>query len=462
MRIKYGQLLALLTLVGCASPAAITTEPTAAAITTTTLDTPVAPSPSSTATPAPVTATRPTPTDTPTPSATATPSPPPPTPSPTPSAPIANTLLLYTTPVTDPSGQAYWAFRTLPPLPQFDPASFDTLYGPRSGSEDFSMFFADFQPQLSPDGRQLLIPGLASYPEYGVEGTGTWLVDLATGAARQLLPSGVSATWNPTSDAIAYADGDTLFTLSTAEGATPQPIFQHPDLWDIYAKWSPDGQWIAAVSGVQHEPTGEEQTTLTFTYWLVPAGGGPARELAQRETGAGGYSARGVSWSPDGQYLLAHNLAYELAGNQLAPSDIGWLEWLPDRPQLLNRADEGLRVITVTGEEIVVAEQSAIHSAISYAFSHDGRRLAFSLPAADNDVPLAISDLASGETQIAAIVPDALYVSELRWSADDTLLIAGADHGQGRYDIWTLPAAPNSTAERLIADAVLIEAVPTE
>jgi hypothetical protein len=49
----------------------------------------------------------------------------------------------------------------------------------------------------------------------------------------------------------------------------------------------------------------------------------------------------------------------------------------------------------------------------------------------------------------------------LRWSADDTILIAGADHGQARYDIWTLPAAPNSTAERLIADAVLIDAVPT-
>ena len=212
---------------------------------------------------------------------------------------------------------------------------------------------------------------------------------------------------------------------------------------------------------VQHEPTGEAQTTLTFTYWLVPAGGGPARELAQRETGAGGYSAEGVSWSPDGQYLLAHNLVYDLAGNQLLPSDVGWLEWLPDQPQLLNRADEGLRVITVTGEEIEVAEQSAYHSAISYAFSRDGRRLAFSLPAADNDIPLAISDLASGATQIVGVIPDALYVYDLRWSADDTALIAGADHGQGRYDIWTLPAAPNSTAERLIADAVLIDAVPT-
>ncbi len=94
----------------------------------------------------------------------------------------------------------------------------------------------------------LLVPGLASYPEHGVEGTGTWRVDLTAKTARRLLPGGVSATWNPAGDAITYADGDTLFTLSTAEGATPEPIFQHPDLWDIYAKWSPDGQWIAAVT----------------------------------------------------------------------------------------------------------------------------------------------------------------------------------------------------------------------
>ena len=101
---------------------------------------------------------------------------------------------------------------------------------------------------------------------------------------------------------------------------------------------------------------------------------------------------------------------------------------------------------------VVVAEKES---------KRDGRRLAFSQAPTDAGTPLAIHDLASGKTQIAGIVPDALYVSELRWSADDTLLIAGANHGEGRYDIWTLPAAPNSTAERLIADAVLIDAVPT-
>ena len=146
---------------------------------------------------------------------------------------------------------------------------------------------------------------------------------------------------------------------------------------------------------------------------------------------------------------------------QLLPTETGGLTWLPDRPQLFQRT-EWLRILSVTGEEIDVIEESAYHSTINWAFSRDGRRLAFSQAPTDEGTPLAIHDLASGATQIVGVIPDALYVYDLRWSADDTARIAGADHGQGRYDIWTLPAAPNGPAERLLADAVLIEAVPTK
>ena len=465
MCLKVSQLLVLLALGGCASPTAIINEPTTVASSTmatiapTTTASTATPLLTTTATSAPVTVTpsAPAPTDTPTPAPSPTATAPP---SPTPPAPIAGTLLLYTTPVTDANGQAHWAFRTLPPLPQFDSAAFDTLYGPDNGFSDFSMFFADSNPQLSPDGQSLLVAGTRGSPEHGVAGTPTWLIDLTTGAARQLFADGVIATWSPAGDAITYVEDGTLFTISTAAGATPQAIFQHPDLWDIYAKWSPDGQWIAAVSGVQHEPTGKVQTDLTFTYWLVPAGGGPARELAQRETSTAGYSADEVSWSPDGQYLLAHTRVYDLAGNQLMPEGIGGLDWLPDRPQLFHLATERPRIISVTGEEIALVEQSAYHSTLNWALSNDGRRLVFSQKSTDAGVPLAIYDLESGETQIAGTIPNAIYDSELRWSEDDTKLIAGVDYGEGRYAIWTLEARPGSTAERLIENAVLIEVVP--
>ena len=105
-------------------------------------------------------------------------------------------------------------------------------------------------------------------------------------------------------------------------------------------------------------------------------------------------------------------------------------------------------------------EQSAYHSTLNWALSNDGRRLVFSQKSTDAGVPLAIYDLESGETQIAGTIPNAIYDSELRWSEDDTKLIAGVDYGEGRYAIWTLEAQPGSTAERLIENAVLIEVVP--
>ena len=372
-------------------------------------------------------------------------------------APIANTLLLYTTPVDDPSGQAYWAFHTLPPLPGPDPAAFDTLYGSNQG-EGPARYFRDFRPQLSPDGRYILVPGLAGYPEYGVEGTGTWLIDLTTGAARELLPDGVIATWSPTSDAITYVKNGVLYALDIAAGATPTLLYENLDLWPLYAKWSPDGQSILAMTGVQDELTGD----LTFTYWLVPAGGGPPRELARHETLGAEYSSSEISWSPDGQFLLMHNQVYDLDGNALLPEQVGGLGWLPDRSQLIHWEAEELRIISVHGEDVAIIPIGGDPHQIPlrWAFSSDGRRLAYSMQRGEEGIALAIHDLESGETQVVGTVPGALYVNLLRWSADDNLLITETDHGEGRYNIWTLETRPGGAVERLIENAELIEVVP--
>lgn len=459
-RTGYCLLMMLLILAGCTSSAETVSQPTSTIPKGTSPDAPVA-TPGPTVNTAVPTATQPAPTDAP----TFTPSPAPSAaaatpPSPTPPTPIDGTLLLYTTPVTGADGQTYWAFRTLPPLPQLDPAAFDAHYGPDTGTFDSSMFFASYNPQPSPDGQALIVPGLPAYPEYGVEGTPTWLLDLATGATRQLLPHGVIATWSRDSDAVAYVEGDTLYTLDVIPEAAPKPVFQHPDLWDIYAKWSPDGQWIAAVTGTEHEPTGETETNLTLTYWLVPPGGGPARELAQLETYSAGYGASDLAWSPDGQFLRAHGWVYDLAGNLLPTGDAGGLEWLPDRPQLLYWMDGALRVITPTGDEIARVQVNKA-AGTSWAFSPDGRRLAFGMPPEEEGIPLAVHDFDSGETRRIGVVPDAVYFYSLHWSADGSLLIFTAGTGEGRDDIWTMPATPGAGApERMLADATLIEALP--
>ena len=175
--------LVTLALAGCASsPAATneaqpsTTTPTSSTATSAANNTPTtteAPLPTETAIP-------PAPTATPTIVAQPTL----PTAPPLAVTPIADTLVLYTLAVPgqltpDQPVDTYWAFRTLPALPGLDQAVFDTFYGPYEDMEP-GRFFFNFRPQLSPDGRYILVAGLVSYPQYNVEGTGTWLIDLQT------------------------------------------------------------------------------------------------------------------------------------------------------------------------------------------------------------------------------------------------------------------------------------------
>jgi len=374
---------------------------------------------------------------------------------------LDNTLILYAANVevetTPGHSSTYYAFRTSPSLPFLDPAIFDTFYGESMQIEPIGMFLDEFHPQLSPNEQYLLIPGLASYPEYGVEGTGTWLIDLEAGEARKILPDGVIATWNSTSDAIAYVADDTLYTLRIEENDKPMPLFQNSHLWPLYANWSPDGRWIATVTGVQRQITEPDQADLILTYWLIPVNHDPPLELTVQEDLAMEYSSAEMSWSPDGQFLLMRNEVFDLQGNLLSPDYPGRVHWLLDASSLLNDSGDGFSILSIAGDEIARISNTPANA---WSFSHNGGRLAFDLPPTDDGIPLAIYDLESGETQMVGNVPGALRINSLRWSVDDSLLITEAEHGEARYDIWTLPAAPNSTAERLIADAVLIDAVP--
>ena len=378
-------------------------------------------------------------------------------PTPTAVAPVANTLLLYTTTAAGQSGQAYWAFRTLPTLPRLDPAAFDALYGADQGMPDFSMFFADFRPQLSPDGRYVVVPGLHSYPEYGVEGTGTWLLDLVAGEARQLLPDGVIATWSPASDAITYVDGGALYTLSVAPGATPQPLLTDENLWPLFAKWSPAGDSIVTLISAETDESDPFNPRFFAGLWLVPVDGSPPRLLTTLEMFAVEYVSDQIAWSPDGRYVLAMNAVYDLEGTLVSPEYDGAVEWLPEGERLMLWGGNGLDVITVAGE--VVTHIDDLYSD-TWAFSHDGRRLAYVRREQPEEGPVAVAvfDLESGDRWDAR----AGSAWPIRWSADDNRLILGVYERQmgGRPQIVSVSAAPDGAPEKLLLDyAELIEVV---
>lgn len=383
---------------------------------------------------------------------------------------IEKTLILYTTlansglALTVPDetiSEDSWAFRTLPSLSFLNPRVFDSLYGRYQyhSTDDVNLRFLYFRPQLSPDNRYLLVPGVGSIPEENIMGTGLWLIDLFGQTARQLLTEPRITTWSPISNAITYVADDTLYTLDITEGSEPRALFQRPELSVDNSQWSPDGHYIAVLTS-DPEPKDPEGTLYSNTYWLVPTSGDPPSMLAERLAGAIQRTPDEMSWSPDGQYLLIRNEVFDLSGNALSPDYSGAVSWLPNDTQLLVNGPKELRIATIADEEI--AHIANVPFPATFAWSHDGQRLAYlpgQGPNIDVDAQIAIYDVVSGNNRVVGTVPQVDGVRLLRWSADDSRLILGLSR-EGQDEIWAVDAQAGSAPQLLLGNALLIEVVP--
>jgi len=99
---------------------------------------------------------------------------------------------------------------------------------------------------------------------------------------------------------------------------------------------SPDGRWIVAA-----QPTAqEERPTSTF---LVPVGGGPARELCDR---------CGVAWSDDGKSLLVGYSTWDAAGSKQKTAR------KPDQLFVLTLPDDA-SIVALAGHELETADTLA-------------------------------------------------------------------------------------------------------
>jgi hypothetical protein len=255
-------------------------------------------------------------------------------------------LILYAAPE-----DGKWAFKTLPIVAPFDHSVFTDFYGPIApNSSDIAFYFLTFFPQLPPNGRYLLLPGIGGFTNPSGElGTGLWLADMKDYTLRQLLAQAKAPTWSPDSEEIAYVEGDTLYKLAINEDGTPVPLFSHPELQGLYARWSPDGHWVAAVTTALEPPEETDSPTLTDTYWLVSTLGEAPIMLAQRSGSAIGGPREWLSWSADGQYLLVRgqNEVLDFSGVQISPPLPGAASWLPGQSLLLVNGREGVRLMTI-------------------------------------------------------------------------------------------------------------------
>lgn len=376
--------------------------------------------------------------------------------SPSPSFDFANNIILYTT-ISTPSNKKapYWALRTLPNLSFLPPSVFEVFYGEVGHADDIGLYSFNFRPQPSPNGRFITLPGIGGYTNpNGDLGTGLWLADLQAQIARQLLPQAKIITWSPESDQITYIDNDTLYVLAIEEGASPIPLFTHPQLNGLYARWSPDGNWIAVVTTTLSHQDGATEADIEDTYWLIPTSGSEPKLLTKKPGFAMEHVADEITWSDNSQFILlrGRNEAFNLAGEQVSPPLTGAAHWQPGETQLLiNGRTGGLSLMTVDGVEISVISDKF---APKWAFSHDGQQLAYTQETDTHQIDIFVFDLKNNQSRFINVVTEP-YIDLLRWSYGDDYLIFEA--GQ---TIWAVAPQPNSALKRIVEDGTLIEIVP--
>lgn len=393
---------------------------------------------------------------------------------------IDNTLLLYTTqvmtnaldisiaPITNNSFEVtpqssavssamvnFWALKIWPESLSPEQPEFDIFYGEVATTDDIDRYFFNFRPQVSPNGRYILLPGIGGYPHPNNDlGTGLWLFDLQEGKTRQLLPQAKIATWNPQNDQIVYVEGDTLYILPIAEGATPFPLFTHPHLNWLYARWSPDGNWISVVTSEPGELTEQGTVETTDAYWVIPTNGELAQKLAENKSTAIEHTAREIAWSYDSQFLLIRNEVFNLVGEKMSSTYPGQVYWLPNQHLVLVNSDNSLHIATITGEGTVDISNSF---ATAWAFSHDGQQLAYSQSSNNGYVEIYTFNIETMENILVGSVA-ANFLDIIRWSNNDQYLLM--DDGQNNSPIWAINTQLIGATEQVLNKGVLIEVIP--
>ena len=201
-------------------------------------------------------------------------------------------------------------------------------------------------PQLSPDGKQILI--VVSRPNFAANrhDAEVVLVDVASGQQRVLIagrPTVKQPRWSPTGDRVAFLarvgtgkDAHTqLLVQPLTDGPAPEPRQLTNGPTNVqHFRWSPDGTTLAYTAadepankaeierGNDSFEVGDGSATLTAApapdhLWLADASGTqPARRLTTGPWSLPDDSTEPFDWAPDGRSLVFVRRATPQAGDQ--------------------------------------------------------------------------------------------------------------------------------------------------
>jgi dipeptidyl aminopeptidase/acylaminoacyl peptidase len=225
-------------------------------------------------------------------------------------------------------------------------------------------------PQISPDGKQIVYTRSWRNKVNDRTRTSLWIMN-ADGSKNRSLVEGSSPRWSPDGTRIAYmAEGQPKGTQifvrwMDAEGAVTQ--ITRVERTPGSLNWAPDSQWVAFTMLVPKRErwnirmparpegakwTEEPRIVERFMYrqdrigfleegfrhiFVVPAGGGTARQLTSGEYDhGGGFQAGEISWTPDGKEILFSSLRMP-----------EWeYEWRESEIYAVNVKDKSIRQLT--------------------------------------------------------------------------------------------------------------------
>jgi dipeptidyl aminopeptidase/acylaminoacyl peptidase len=189
-----------------------------------------------------------------------------------------------------------------------------------------------------------------------------WTANAVGGDVRQVTDSGVNfvdASWSPDGTQLAFTafPGPRVMTVPASGGEAKLLAY------GFSPSWSPDGQRVAYFSS-QPGSGGAPYSIL-----IQPAGGGTAKPLSSFVIKADFFFRPTLDWSPDGERLLT----IQLENGQ----------W---QPTIVNPTEDRIeRTLPTTG------------SAIYPRWSHDGKRIAYSLTDTGHPHSIELLTLASGQ-----------------------------------------------------------------
>jgi dipeptidyl aminopeptidase/acylaminoacyl peptidase len=304
-------------------------------------------------------------------------------------------------------------------------------------------------PQISPDGKSIVIAVRRAEPETNRWVTELVLVDVATGSNRTLTPGRKQVShprWSPSGDRLAFLaphgsgkEAPTQIFVLPMNGGEALQVTKSPTAIQHFT-WRPDGKEIAYAAAdeapnkdaiekgddafeVGADDLFTSEAPLPVHIWLIPSDGGKARRLT-----SGSWTlpvalppsspASPLSWSPDGRRIAfvrqdsPHSGDADRCVVQIVETDSGTIHAL-------------------TGGTLLESFPS---------FSPDGTRIVYWCNRDDD--PLAVNDLflapaGGGKGKDLTQPLDRNFFQSL-WMPDGKAILTGAHDGT-RVGLWLVP-----------------------